>query len=124
MQDLLSDLSAQRTREPIGEGAVVLRGFACVHGGALLRAVEAIGAAAPFRHLTTPGGHVMSVAMTNCGALGWVSDRSGYRYQCVDPVSGPPAAWLYERASRKLTQLYVTRPELAEARLFTRSPSD
>jgi alkylated DNA repair protein (DNA oxidative demethylase) len=53
-------------------------------------AVERIDAAAPFRHLTTPGGHVMSVAMTNCGELGWVSDRRGYRYQRVDPLSGEP----------------------------------
>jgi DNA oxidative demethylase len=90
MRDLLSDLPAQRSREPIGEGAVVLRGFACAQGGDLLRAVAAISAAAPFRHLTTPGGHLMSVAMTNCGALGWVSDRSGYRYQRVDPLTGEP----------------------------------
>ncbi len=58
--------------------------------GELLCAVERIHAAAPFRHLTTPGGHVMSVAMTNCGDLGWVSDRRGYRYQGVDPLSGAP----------------------------------
>jgi alkylated DNA repair protein (DNA oxidative demethylase) len=91
MDDLLSGLPAQRSRDPIGEGAVVLHGFVHAHGGDLLRAVEAIAAAAPFRHLTTPGGHVMSVAMTNCGALGWVSDRSGYRYQRSDPLSGK--AW-------------------------------
>ena len=90
MRDLLSDLPTQRSREPIGEGAVVLRGFARAHGGDLLRAVEAISTAAPFRHLTTPGGHSMSVAMTNCGELGWVSDRSGYRYQRADPLSGEP----------------------------------
>ena len=48
-------------------------------------------AAAPFRHLVTPGGFRMSVAMTNCGALGWVTDRTGYRYDAVDPDSG--RAW-------------------------------
>jgi alkylated DNA repair protein (DNA oxidative demethylase) len=90
MRDLLSDLPVRRTREPIGDGAVALRGFASERGGELLRAVERIRAAAPFRHLTTPGGHVMSVAMTNCGELGWVSDRRGYRYQHVDPESGKP----------------------------------
>jgi DNA oxidative demethylase len=90
MRDLLSDLPVHRTREPIGDGAVVLRGFASERGGELLCAVERIRAAAPFRHLTTPGGHVMSVAMTNCGELGWVSDRRGYRYQRVDPESGKP----------------------------------
>jgi len=90
MRDLLSELPVHRTSEPIGEGAVVLRGFALARASELMAAVERIGAAAPFRHLTTPGGHLMSVAMTNCGELGWVSDRSGYRYQHVDPLSGEP----------------------------------
>jgi alkylated DNA repair protein (DNA oxidative demethylase) len=90
MGDLLSELPVRRTREPIGDGAVVLRGFASACGNELLCAVERIRADAPFRHLTTPGGYIMSVAMTNCGDLGWVSDRSGYRYQRVDPLSGAP----------------------------------
>jgi DNA oxidative demethylase len=90
MRDLLSELPPACTREPIGDGAVVLRGFASAQAGELLRAVEHINTAAPFRHLTTPGGHVMSVAMTNCGELGWVSDRRGYRYQRVDPLSDAP----------------------------------
>jgi len=55
-----------------------------------LAAVEAVAAAAPFRHLVTPGGFRMSVAMTNCGSLGWVSDRRGYRYDCCDPATGRP----------------------------------
>lgn len=88
MSDLLSALPVRRTSEPIGDGAAVLRGFAFADASALLGAVEQIRAAAPFRHLTTPGGHVMSVAMTNCGELGWVSDRRGYRYQSADPLSG------------------------------------
>jgi alkylated DNA repair protein (DNA oxidative demethylase) len=88
MHDLLSGLPVPRTREPIGDGAVVLRGFVSACASELLREVELIGAAAPFQHLTTPGGHVMSVAMTNCGDLGWVSDRRGYRYQRADPLSG------------------------------------
>jgi alkylated DNA repair protein (DNA oxidative demethylase) len=90
VRDLLSELPVRCASEPIGDGAVVLRGFTSAYAGALLHAVEAIRAAAPFRHLTTPGGHAMSVAMTNCGTLGWVSDRSGYRYQSVDPRSGEP----------------------------------
>lgn len=75
-------------REPIGEGAVVLRAFACVRANELLHAVERISAAAPFRHMVTPGGYTMSVAMTNCGELGWVTDRRGYRYQRTDPLTG------------------------------------
>ena len=88
MSDLLSGLPVRQTREPIGDGAAVLRGFASADASELLRAVERIQAAAPFRHLITPGGHVMSVAMTNCGDLGWVTDRRGYRYQSADPLSG------------------------------------
>ena len=74
--------------EPLAEGAVVLRGFALPNAVALLAAVEQITQAAPFRHLETPGGRRMSVAMTNCGAVGWVSDRRGYRYQPLDPLTG------------------------------------
>lgn len=66
----------------------VLRGFACSEEKALLEGVAKVAARAPFRHLATRGGHRMSVAMTNCGALGWVSDLSGYRYDAIDPESG------------------------------------
>ncbi|WP_411880180.1 DNA oxidative demethylase AlkB [Polaromonas sp. YR568] len=76
--------------EVIAPGAVLLRGFALGVDEALLQAVEAVTAAAPLRHLVTPGGYTMSVAMSNCGALGWVSDRSGYRYDAKDPLSGKP----------------------------------
>lgn len=76
--------------ERIAPGAVLLRGFALDLAGALLQAAEQVIAAAPLRHLVTPGGRSMSVGMTNCGALGWVSDRSGYRYSATDPQSGQP----------------------------------
>lgn len=74
----------------IAPGAVLLRGFACNEAEALIHAAEQVIAAAPLRHLITPGGRAMSVGMTNCGALGWVSDRSGYRYDRTDPLSGQP----------------------------------
>lgn len=76
--------------ELIAPGAVLLRGFACDVDEALLQAVASVTAGAPLRHLVTPGGYTMSVAMSNCGALGWVSDRSGYRYDAKDPLSGQP----------------------------------
>lgn len=75
---------------PLGPGAAVLRGFAHAQGESLVALVRDIAAAAPFRHLVTPGGHTMSVAMTNCGSLGWISDPRGYRYSPVDPLSGEP----------------------------------
>ena len=77
--------------EILDPGAMVLRGFARAREAALKQDVERVTAAAPFRHLITPGGFHMSVAMTNCGELGWVSDRRGYRYDPVDPESG--ARW-------------------------------
>lgn len=79
-----------RRDEPLCDGALVLRGFALVHEAALLQALDTIVAAAPLRHLITPGGFRMSVGMTNAGPLGWVSDRRGYRYTSIDPTSGKP----------------------------------
>jgi len=76
--------------EPLGEGAALLRGFAESVGAVLFDDVQRITALAPLRRMVTPGGLQMSVAMTNCGALGWVSDRSGYRYDPLDPLSGKP----------------------------------
>jgi alkylated DNA repair protein (DNA oxidative demethylase) len=74
----------------LAAGAWLLHGFALPVDRALAAAVERIAAAAPFRHLETPGGFRMSVAMTNCGSCGWVSDRRGYRYESCDPLSGSP----------------------------------
>ena len=77
-------------REVMAEGAVLLRGFARPFKAELLPALRTIVKHAPFRHLITPGGHRMSVAMTNCGSVGWVSDATGYRYDSIDPESGQP----------------------------------
>jgi DNA oxidative demethylase len=76
--------------ERLGADAVVLRGFALGDSPAVLEGLAHVFALAPLRHMTTPGGFRMSVSMTNCGALGWVTDRSGYRYTGVDPESGRP----------------------------------
>lgn len=77
--------------EPLADGAVVLRGFATAEAGQLGLQVRSVIETSPLRQMVTPGGLRMSVAMTNCGPLGWVSDRSGYRYQPVDPTTGQ--AW-------------------------------
>src|SRR4051794_30277296 len=76
----------------MAEDAVLLRGFANPVEHELFAALNEIIAEAPFRRMFTPGGHQMSVAMTNCGSAGWVTDRSGYRYDGVDPESGAPWA--------------------------------
>jgi DNA oxidative demethylase len=78
------------SREVMAEGAVLLRGFAKPGEAQLIAALREIIAQAPFRRMFTPGGHQMSVAMTNCGHAGWVTDRSGYRYDGADPESGKP----------------------------------
>jgi alkylated DNA repair protein (DNA oxidative demethylase) len=77
-------------RLTLAEGAVVLRGFALERDQPLVRALTEIAQAAPFRRMVTPGGFTMSVAMTNCGQAGWVTDRTGYRYDPCDPRSGRP----------------------------------
>ncbi len=87
--DLLAGLSVP-SAEALADGAVLLRGFAVADSPALLGEIERIAEAAPFRHLITPGGFRMSVAMTNCGAVGWISDRRGYRYGADDPETGRP----------------------------------
>jgi alkylated DNA repair protein (DNA oxidative demethylase) len=74
----------------MAEGAVLLRGFARPFEADLVADIGDIVAQAPFRHMVTPGGHQMSVAMTNCGSAGWVTDRSGYRYDADDPEAGKP----------------------------------
>ena len=87
--------------------AMVLRGFVRAQAAELLAAVQQITAQAPFRHLVTPGGLTMSVAMTNCGALGWVSDRSGYRYDPIDPQTGqawPAMPLLFRQLAREAAE--------------------
>jgi DNA oxidative demethylase len=78
----------EMSEEPLGPGATVLRNFAMTEETEILSGFNDVVSKAPFRHMITPGGFRMSVAMTNCGALGWVTDRTGYRYDPVDPESG------------------------------------
>jgi len=75
-------------KEEIAPGAFLLRGFALENESAILKAIDEVTAKSPFRHMITPGGFRMSVAMTNCGSLGWITDRTGYRYDPIDPENG------------------------------------
>jgi alkylated DNA repair protein (DNA oxidative demethylase) len=91
-------------QEAMAEGAVLLRGFAGVFEADLIAALRAIVEQAPFRHMMTPGGHQMSVAMTNCGSFGWVTDRTGYRYDTRDPEAGkswPPMPPAFRELARR-----------------------
>ena len=76
------------TRISIGSRAVVLRRLGRERAPELFEAIGALAAISPFRHMITPGGWKMSVALTNCGEVGWVTDRTGYRYDAIDPETG------------------------------------
>jgi alkylated DNA repair protein (DNA oxidative demethylase) len=84
------DAGSEPRHQHLAPGAVLLRAFAVPVSTALAADLQHVIAQAPFRHMVTPGGLSMSVAMTNCGTCGWVSDRSGYRYDPIDPESGNP----------------------------------
>lgn len=105
---MLDLIDTRPSQERIADGAFLLRGFALDHVCALLAEIAHITAAAPFRHLETPGGFRMSVAMTNCGNLGWVSDRRGYRYTKRDPLSDqlwPPMPARFLSAAKSAAQV-------------------
>jgi DNA oxidative demethylase len=78
------------SQQPLAPGAMLLRQFATPDETAILAALAEVTSRSPFRHMVTPGGFTMSVGMTNCGPFGWVSDRSGYRYDAIDPLRGQP----------------------------------
>jgi len=111
--DLTRDLFASvpdlnPSRELMAEGAVLLRGLAKPVEAELMADLREIVGQAPFRHMLTPGGHRMSVAMTNCGSVGWVTDRSGYRYDANDPETGKP--WpAMPRSFRELARQAASR---------------
>jgi alkylated DNA repair protein (DNA oxidative demethylase) len=90
MSTLLFEMESSKPlqRDALGEGTAFLSGFALERESELLSSLKRIVEYSPFRNMVTPGGFRMSVAMTNCGKLGWVTDRSGYRYDRIDPETG------------------------------------
>jgi alkylated DNA repair protein (DNA oxidative demethylase) len=81
---------APLSKDILGAGTAFLAGFALGTQDELLLSLKCIAERSPFRNMVTPGGYRMSVAMTNCGPLGWVTDRSGYRYDAIDPEMNRP----------------------------------
>lgn len=105
MLDLFNDEAPWQ--EPLAEGAVILRRRAREQGEALLAEIATIAAQNPFQHLITPGGYRMSVAMTNCGDVGWFSNRRGYRYSEEDESSGhewPAMPALFRQLAQEAAQ--------------------
>jgi DNA oxidative demethylase len=88
--DLFESADREVREELLLPGASVLRNFALSRADSLMAAIEGVLREAPLRNMSTPGGLTMSVEMSNCGVLGWVSDRRGYRYSRLDPLSGRP----------------------------------
>jgi len=88
--ELFPDAPTPVGDEVLAPGAMLLRGFALDRAEALVAAVHDVQSQVPFAHLLTPGGRRMSVAMTNCGRVGWVSDRRGYRYAATRPGTQQP----------------------------------
>jgi alkylated DNA repair protein (DNA oxidative demethylase) len=74
----------------LGPGTAILEAFALQYESLLLDGILRIAERSPFRRMTTPSGCRMSVAMTNCGDVGWVTDRKGYRYDSIDPETALP----------------------------------
>ena len=102
-------LFAAQSELRLSGGAVLLHGYALPREAEILAGIEQVAATAPFRHMVTPGGFEMSVAMTNCGTLGWTSDRRGYRYSPVDPLSSLP----WPAMPQALSQLAAQAAEAA-----------
>lgn len=86
MLDLFAD--AQPWQEPLAPGAMILRRFAFSAAQQLIEDIDAVASQSLFRQMVTPGGYTMSVAMTNCGKRGWTTDRDGYLYSPIDPLTG------------------------------------
>jgi len=78
-------------KDVLGAGTAVLAGFALDREDELLVSLKLVVGQSPFRNMIAPGGFRMSVAMSNCGPLGWVTDRTGYRYSGIDPETN--RAW-------------------------------
>ncbi|MFW5824230.1 MAG: alpha-ketoglutarate-dependent dioxygenase AlkB, partial [Marinobacter sp.] len=86
----MPDLLTEQQPEQLGEGTFLFRGYALAVADGLVAGIRAVAAVAPFRQMKTPGGRRMSVAMTGCGPLSWVTDSRGYRYSGLDPETGQP----------------------------------
>jgi DNA oxidative demethylase len=100
MNDLFAEVTPLIETEKLADGVFLFRNLAAESAPSIVQMVSRITKVSPFRHMITPGGYRMSVAMTNCGRVGWITDRHGYRYAPMDPETGgpwPPIPELFRR---------------------------
>src|ERR1700744_6423895 len=98
----------------LGPGTAILNGFALKYESDMAPLIQAISKLSPFRHMITPGGFRMSVALTNCGRYGWVSDRGG--------IGTTPSIQRQDNAGRGCPRIFGTWLELPHRqRAFRRS---
>lgn len=91
MSDLFSDVTEKPVwSEILGPGSMLFHAFAIRYAEVVFSDLQKIAQQAAFRQMITPGGFQMSVSITNCGELGWISDRKGYRYVAIDPLTDKP----------------------------------
>jgi alkylated DNA repair protein (DNA oxidative demethylase) len=110
----LDEAPGAAPRVVLGQRTVVLRSFAVAQARELVAAIGAVVAVSPFRHMVVPGGWTMSVALTNCGEAGWVTDRAGYRYDAIDPETGEP----WPAMPRSFADLATAAAQAAEFAAF------
>lgn len=120
MLDLFTD--AEPWQEPLAAGAVILRRFAFNAAEQLIRDINDVASQSPFRQMVTPGGYTMSVAMTNCGHLGWTTHRQGYLYSPIDPQTNKPfMIYVNVRLRRRAIQISSQMLVLSTATLLARN---
>ena len=84
----VAGLAKEPNDEAIAPGSRYCAALPCLSRTTYSGALGDITLQAQFPRMTTRWGAAMSVAMTNCGEAGWLSDRGGYRYDRIDPETG------------------------------------
>jgi DNA oxidative demethylase len=102
VDDLAEGTIDKRNNMALPEGVVSIR--QAFDSAKILATVQRVIDAAPLRHMHIPGGKKMSVAMSNCGDVGWISNTTGYAYSETDPDTDrawpPMPALLADTATR------------------------
>lgn len=74
----------------ISKESFLFKGMLLPEEDNLLQEIKRVLKCNYWREISTPGGKPMSIKITNCGDFGWYSDKNGYRYSQLDPLTGKP----------------------------------